>query len=56
MKQKDNIQKSNNFAVKKSSNFTGLNNCIFVSCCNMKIINIEILSQQFPLNFNIGIC
>ena len=36
MNQKDNIQQSNNFAVKKNSNFTGLNNCIFVSCCNIK--------------------
>jgi hypothetical protein len=31
-----NLFSSNNFAVNKGSNFTGLNNCIFVSCCNIK--------------------
>ena len=36
MNQEDNIQQSKNFTVKKCINFTGSNNCIFVSCCNIK--------------------
>ena len=57
MNQEDNIQQSNNFAVRNNNIFTDVNNCILLSCSSIKhYFNIEILSQQFPYSLTIGNC